>query len=189
MHRLQLPELKLEAYKIFVRPLLEYCSHFLSFTEQVDSSRIERIQRAFTKSLLGTTNTLNYYERSIKLQIEPLWLRRLKHNLVLFFKTLNGLSALSFQTIQLNTNNGYNLRDRVGKIRVPRTKLEIRRKSFLILYSSLWNKLPTIVRSSECTSTFKQRLCHFLTPDNLQKLTLDRSKSIISLYNEGINPV
>ena len=59
------PELLIIVYKMYVMPILMYCSPIWSPQTHEDCLKIEKIQKKFTKSLLGYGELL-YSERLIK---------------------------------------------------------------------------------------------------------------------------
>ena len=71
------PNLLKQAFITYVRPLLEYCTPVWSPYLIKDISKIENVQRYFTRKLFPK-NTTNYPERLILLNLESLELRRLK---------------------------------------------------------------------------------------------------------------
>ena len=54
---------------------------------------IEKIQKRFTKRIYSLSH-LSYPERPAAINLEPLELRRLKNDLVMYYKCLNNLVAL-----------------------------------------------------------------------------------------------
>ena len=101
---------RLHLYKVFVRPLLKYCPIFYSFTTKAERLSIERLQRRFTKRLLGTSCNLTYPERCDQLKLQPLWFRRLQLNLIIFFKLLRSLSFTNSTLLSMPNTSVYNTR-------------------------------------------------------------------------------
>jgi ribonuclease P/MRP protein subunit RPP40 len=84
-----LPSL-LQAYKIYVRPLLEYNTQVWSPFSVQQITAIENVQRKFTKCMPGL-NKLPYYQRLAKLDLESLEIRRLRADLILAYKIVFGI--------------------------------------------------------------------------------------------------
>jgi ribonuclease P/MRP protein subunit RPP40 len=84
-----LPSL-LQAYKIYVRPVLEYNTQVWSPFSVQQITAIENVQRKFTKCMPGL-NKLPYYQRLAKLDLESLEIRRLRADLILAYKIVFGI--------------------------------------------------------------------------------------------------
>jgi hypothetical protein len=72
-----------------LRPLLEHCSPVWSPHTLGNISKVEAVQRRFNKSI-HYLSSLSYMDHMKELSIETLELRRLKQDLVVCFKTVNG---------------------------------------------------------------------------------------------------
>ena len=83
------------AFITYVRPLLEYATTVWSPYTLTDISKIESVQRSFTKRLPGLSN-LPYTKRLEVLGIDSLEIRRLRYDLVFVYKMLFGLADLNF---------------------------------------------------------------------------------------------
>ena len=82
-----------QAYVTYVRPLLEYCTPVWSPYLIEDISKIENLQRYFTRRLFPR-NTPNYAGRLKILDLESLEQRRLKFDLKMYFQIIHGLVNL-----------------------------------------------------------------------------------------------
>ena len=80
----------LKAFKVYVRPLLEYCSVIWSPVLVKDINALEIVQRQFTKRMPGMSN-LTYPQRLHKLNIESLEIRRLRFDLTFTYKLMFGI--------------------------------------------------------------------------------------------------
>lgn len=83
------------ALKVYILPLLDYCSPIWSPYKLNDIDRIERVQRGFTKKLDGLRD-LPYAERLTICDLPSLELRRLWADLVLCHKIIHKQIALDF---------------------------------------------------------------------------------------------
>ena len=77
-----------KAYITFVRPLLEYCTYVWSPVQLYLIQKLERVQKYFTWRLLP------YLARLDTLKLESLEIRRIKFDLKLCYKIMNGLWCL-----------------------------------------------------------------------------------------------
>jgi len=80
----------LQAFLVYVRPVLEYASCVWSPHYIGDIQKIESVQRRFTKRLPGY-DTFDYKSRLTKLGIESLEMRRLRQDLIFTYKIVFGL--------------------------------------------------------------------------------------------------
>jgi hypothetical protein len=87
----RIPEVLWRAFSTFVRPVLEYASEVWCPFTKSSINVIESVQRKFTKRLAGF-HGLSYHERLSRLGVESLELRRVRADLRLCFKLVNGLS-------------------------------------------------------------------------------------------------
>jgi len=90
-----------QAFITYVRPILEYTSSVWSPYLLKHLNAIEKVQQRFTKRIYYLSH-LSYPERLAATNLEPLAVRRLKHDLVLYFRRLNILVAL--MNIVVNSN-------------------------------------------------------------------------------------
>ena len=83
------------AYKVFVRPLLEYNSIIWSPSQIGLITNIESVQRSFTKRFPGLNN-LSYADRLLYLNLKSLELRRLINDLVTCYNIVYNRIANAF---------------------------------------------------------------------------------------------
>ena len=87
-------------YKTLVRLNLEYCVQFWSPNYRKDINKVERVQRRFTRMLLGLEK-LNYKERLNRLELYSLEHRRMRGDLIEVYKIMMGIdreNASTFST-------------------------------------------------------------------------------------------
>ena len=70
------------AFKVYVRPVVEYCSVVWNAHYMKDFVALERVQRRFTKRLHGMKAQFTYHQRLVKLRLESLEFRRIRLDLV-----------------------------------------------------------------------------------------------------------
>ena len=78
----------MKAFCTFVRPTLEYCSVVWSPALK-NIHRLEAVQRCFTKRLAGL-HDMSYWDRLDYLNLDNLYNRRIKSDLLMTYKILNG---------------------------------------------------------------------------------------------------
>ena len=78
------------AFNVYVRPVLEYCSVVWCPYPMKDIIALEGVQRRFTKRLPGM-KSLTYHQRLTKLDLESLELRRIRADLIFAYKLIFGL--------------------------------------------------------------------------------------------------
>jgi len=84
------PKILLRAFKVYVRPLLEYATRVWSPHYNYAIDNIEAMQRKFTKRLKGCKD-MEYTARLSYLHLQSLERRRLTANLILTYRIIFGL--------------------------------------------------------------------------------------------------
>jgi len=129
-----------KAFKVYVRPILEYCSSVWSPHLIKDIESLESVQRRFTKRLPGLWNT-TYTERLNVLGLERLDVRRLRLDLILAYKMMFGLVNLdSSQFFQLSHNT--KTRGHEYKLYTPAVHSDLRKYFFANRIIHVWNDIP-----------------------------------------------
>ena len=102
-----------QAYTTYIRPVLEYASSVWSPHLLKHINSIERVQKYFTKQI-PSLRQFSYTERLALIGLEPLEVRRLKFDLILYYKSFHNLIALphnlyfNFQSNLSQTRTGGN---------------------------------------------------------------------------------
>jgi len=123
-----------------VHPILEYASVIWSPYHVDQISKLESVQRRFTKRI-AELRDMPYVERLKKLQLESLETRRLCNDLLFTYKVLFGLaspdwsSMFSFNSASITRGHSYKL---FGKI----SRVNIRHQFFCNRVVNVWNNLP-----------------------------------------------
>ncbi|MGL5707989.1 MAG: reverse transcriptase domain-containing protein, partial [Aeromonas sp.] len=177
------PHARLILYKAIIRPCLEYGINLQSFLSFSDRYKLESFQRRITRTLQNTSSG-SYRERCLKWNIEPLWLRRLKLNLVILFTLIHNMSSISDDVLLINQNPAYKTRNCDNRLVVPRSRTKIRSNFFIIKYLKIWNLLPNSIRMIRNKFTFKKALDMFFTNARLLTITSPYT-SIDTLYEKG----
>jgi hypothetical protein len=145
------------AFKVYILPLLEYCSPIWSPCKLHDIDRIERVQRSFTKKLEGL-HDLPYAERLIACNLPSLELRRLWADLMLCFKIIHKQISLSFEEFFEFDCNTHHTRGHRLKLKIPFVKNKVRKSFFANRIIPVWNALPHDVVNVTCGAIFKHKL-------------------------------
>ena len=164
-------KLMIFAFKVYILPLLEYCSPVWSPFKLNDVDRIEKVQRSFTKKLEGL-KTLTYSERLVACELPSLELRRLRADLLLCFKIVHNLIAIDFNDFFELEQSQYNTRGHKFKLRIPKIHNTLRKNFFSVRILPVWNYLSSEIVSSSCCASFKMQL-----------LSVDLSKFLLRKYD------
>ena len=147
-------EIFLKTFKVFVRPILEYCQQVWSPYLQKDIDSVEKVQRRATK-LVPKLKDLSYEERLKHLKLFSLEERRTRGDMIFLYKMCN--DQVDFDPKKLFVINrddrtrGHNL-----KLYTNRSNKDIRRYYYTNRVVPLWNKLPNNVINSTNVSQFKR---------------------------------
>ena len=144
------------AFVVYVRPLLEYSSQVWSPSLLTLINEIEKVQKKFTKRLLGLQN-LNYCERLQILKLKSLEHRRLIIDLVTCYNIIHNniiITRNNFFTFSTSTN----LRGHPFRLSIPIIKNNTHRNFFSVLTIKIWNALPTEIVTANNNNIFKTRL-------------------------------
>ena len=139
------------AFKSYILPLLDYCSSVWNPFLLKDIDRLEKVQKRFTKRLSGLRE-MPYNQRLIACGLVSLDLRRLRTDIILFFKIVKSLIDLIFDDffiIDPNTKT----RGHTLKLRVPRCQASCRSNFFAVRIVPIWNSLPQSL--VDCSSIFE----------------------------------
>ena len=145
------------AFKVYVLPVLEYCSSIWCPSKLTDIDRIEKVQRSFTKKLTGLSN-LPYKERLVLCKLPSLELRRLWNDLTLCFKIVHNQIAITFTDFFEFDNNPHGTRGNKFKLKIPFARSTVRKNFFAVRVVPPWNSLPDEVVSLTDVSVFKTKL-------------------------------
>ena len=149
-------------YKTYIRPVMEYNTCTWAPYLQCEIREAESVQRSFTRKLCQKSNIkyTNYIDRLNKLNLESLYSRRVKNDLILLYKILNNLVDIDFNHFfQMNSLGGYNLRRHSLQITMSTPpKTLCRRNFFTTRVISYWNSLTENIVTSPTLAIFKFQL-------------------------------
>ena len=144
------------AFKIYILPILDYCSTVWNPCNLYDIDRLEKVQRYYTKRLYGLWNT-PYSQRLIICSLTSLELRRLHADIILCFKIVHNLIDLAFNdffSYDINSRTrGHNF-----KLVLPKFKSHTRQKIFSVRICPVWNALPSNLVNCSTLTLFKSEL-------------------------------
>lgn len=144
------------AFKVYVRPILEYASPVWSPYLLRDIDLIESVQRRFTKALRGCRDQ-SYSSRLQLLGLESLELRRLRADLCLTYSLLRGIVRVDY-TKFFELRMDKRTRGHSWKLVVQSSKLNCRKHFFSNRIVNCWNSLPALVVQAPSLGSFKARL-------------------------------
>jgi len=145
------------AFKVYVRPILEYASPVWSPHLLKDIDLIESVQRRFTKFLPGMRGK-SYKERLGILQLPTLELRRLQIDLVLTYALLHNLHDVDYSRY-FSVRGCGRTRGHPFKLRVNLCKTDCRKYFYCNRVTNVWNQLPSEVVTAPSLKSFKKLLC------------------------------
>ena len=122
----------IRAYKVYVRPIVEYATCVWSPHHVSKMKQIESVQRNFTKRLPGCA-LLSYKARLLRLGLESLEMRRLKYDLLYTYKIVFGLVSDAAMNMFTLTNTLYSTstRGHAYKLYPHNNRIDLRKHFFL----------------------------------------------------------
>lgn len=142
------------AFKVYVRPILEYASCVWSPHTITLINRLESVQRKFTKRLPGL-RSFNYRTRLVKLNLESLEKRRLYQDLITTYKMLFGLYDIPNTSLFKLSRNDHNTRGHVYKLQLNHCRIDTRKFFFAERVVKQWNSMLATVDDFASLRTFK----------------------------------
>ena len=160
----------LKTYKVFVRPILEYCQEAWSPFLQKDIDDLENVQRRATK-IIPSLSDLSYEERLEKLGLFKLSDRRKRGDMIFLYKIINGLVDIDHHSLFTMKTGGIT-RGHPFKLLDDRSNKDRRRYYYSQRVVVPWNNLPLKVVNSKSVSLFKR---------NYDEYILNKTKYSINL--------
>ena len=143
-------------YNTLIRPLIEYCVQAWSPYTQKDIILLENVQRRATK-LVGKLRNKEYEERLKDLKLTKLQDRRIRGDMILTYRLLNGEEGINYEKFFKLSREHYNLRYHSMKLEKTFEHLNVRRNFFSKRIIDKWNSLTELEVSALSTSAFKRR--------------------------------
>ena len=143
-------------YPVLVRPLLEYCVQVWSPYKRKYIKLIERVQRRATK-LVPALKDLPYEERLTRLKLTTLEDRRIRGDMILTYKLIEGKEGIKYNKFFKMANvRGDPEIARGKKIYRERSNLDKRKYCFSQRAPIKWNNLSKREVDATSTSVFKK---------------------------------
>ena len=97
-----------------------------------------------------------YTARLERLELESLEVRRIRYDLIFFYKMVNGVMDVDVsEFVSFNTNN---TRGHAFKVNSMFSRLNCRKYFFVNRTINLWNSLPANIAESESLAIFKNKI-------------------------------
>jgi hypothetical protein len=147
-------------FRVYVRPILEYNSIIWSPNLIHLIDLIENVQRNFTKRI-PSLSSLPYTERLALLDLNLLELRRLRFDLIYYYKVLNNLTPFDpSEVFSVYTPSSWSRSD-MSHSQKPIKGTNRLLSTFFFRSIDAWNALPAALRSSASLPVFKRHLKQF----------------------------
>jgi hypothetical protein len=141
-------------YKTYIRPILESSSPVWSPHNIGNIDRIESVQRFFTRKLPGMSN-MSYADRLSVLDLESLEARRIKADLILYYKVLHGLIDIDIENSirPYHSHRGHNFH-----LYHFYNRTDARKNFWAHRIVHSWNNLDSKIVNSSSVHMFKNAL-------------------------------
>ena len=145
------------AYLTYIRPIVEYCTYIWSPHQAYLIDKTERIQRYFTRRVLFRTK-LSYMKRLSLLKLDLLEIRRIKSDLKMCYKIINGLCDIDplhyFNFAPTSSvTRGHNI-----KLIKPICSTNCQLYFFTNRVVNYWNSLPADIVNASSFGIFVHKL-------------------------------
>jgi hypothetical protein len=163
------------AFKSYVRPILEYASEIWNPKSKSLVTKIEKIQKFYTRVALSKCKRkpIPYSSRLSLFNLEPLSLRRTATDLCMIFKIINGFTHLNSDNfIKISTRPTRHHHQK--QISIP-TKSNLTENWLFNRSIKLWNSIPDTIIQSKNPKEFKERLFLHL----FQQIQKDQNQSFL----------
>ena len=147
-------------YFTFIRPVLEYGDVVWGNCTKKESDLLEIVQIEAGRIITGLGCNSSRQKVYHELGWETLENRRKNHELILFYRILNGLApAYLYELVQpyLPRQSGYKLRNENNTFHPPFSRTSSFYDSFIPFTIRLWNTLPLTITESPSLNIFKNR--------------------------------
>lgn len=147
-------EFYVDMYKTYVRPILESSSQVWSPYLVGNIDNIESVQRYFTRKLPGLSD-MSYRTRLSQLKLESLEVRRIRADLVLYYKILNNKIDVFIEKCisSYQSHRGHN-----HHLYHHYSRTEARKNFWANRIVKNWNNLRQDIVNSPSVSSFKKQV-------------------------------
>ena len=146
-----------KAFITYIRPCLEYNSVVWNPTHIYLIDLLESVQRRFSKRIPCLSN-LPYSDRLARLGLESLELRRLRFDLINYYKVLNDMSPIVSSDHFLIHNPIPSSRSSMPHLQKPHICSSKLSSSFFFRQVDAWNCLPGALKSLNSLTSFKSAI-------------------------------
>jgi hypothetical protein len=156
-----------KVYKLYVQPHLEFAVPAWSPWTKADSEVLEKVQRRAVGMVTGLKSK-EYEERLKELGMSTLSQRREEMDLSEMYKIMTGKSAVDPCTWFEKVNrDGIVTRQAADplNVKIPAARLDLRKNFFSVRVCEKWNNLPSDIKCSVNTKSFKRNYRRY-TGDN-----------------------
>jgi hypothetical protein len=152
------PNFLKKAFVTYVRPILEYASNVWNPYTLKHINSIEKVQRRFTKRIPSLRH-LTYPERLAVLDLDSLELRRLRADLVLYYKILHNIVHIPRHYLpHAPPVPTIHTRSSAPRLSIPDSSSAYIENNFFSRCVRCWNALPESVVMSSSVLNFKRNL-------------------------------
>ena len=128
-------------YTTLVRPILDYCSTVWYHLLLKNIRKLDLVQRRSTK-IIPSLYDLSYTERLQRLNLQSLLYHRIRMDLIMTYKIINGLVDVDMNYFFTVNANGNHTRSNGLKLYKSRLNSNTRKFSFSQRIINDWNSLP-----------------------------------------------
>ena len=142
-------------YPTYIRPHLEFASSVWNALSKSDLDKIEKTQQRVTRHAYDLRG-YDYEERMVKLNLTKIEHRRLRGDLIQYYKIRNGFDDIKFiqeaKTFSSSRPHGQKIQ------REKFDKCSFRHKFLFNRIATTWNNLPSKIVESRSVNSFKANL-------------------------------
>ena len=167
-------------YKALVRSHLDYAISIWSPYKQKYKDAIENVQRRATKQLPGMKN-ISYEEILQRLKLPTLAYRRTRGDMIEVYKLLHGKydsDVSNIVKLHKDSDTREETRGHRLKLFIERACTNVRKESFSLRVTRLWNDLPEVVVTAPSVN-FKNRLDRHWSTEEFSTTTKLPCKEVV----------
>ena len=144
-------------FKIYILPHLDYCAPLWNSLPKEEETRIENVQRKFTRIINGCQG-LEYEERLTLLELVPLRNRREYLDLVQAYRIIRKIDVLDHDVLVQAKATRSTRASQKSNVEQLACRLGMRKRFFTCRVASEWNKLPHDIQKTTNIEEFKAKL-------------------------------
>ena len=155
------PEVMIPLFKAYTRSHLEYANSVWHPYLKKHMSKLEKVQKQFTKRIAGFEG-LKYHQRLSKLKLPSLEYRQIRGDLIEVFKITHGIYDTKSTSSLFVFSHNTATRGHPFKLILKRSNTKQVQNFFTNRVIELWNSLPVQIVCEETVNSFKNKLdLHF----------------------------